>query len=245
MGDHTVRMPDRSSSVAPSANSSGQPQTPFVGDLAGIIRIRASELYTGGTPEDALVVREGSDERTAVRLEFDPQDEYVDVLYRSTRLADGSAREERYALAVSWAEQTFGERARLECSAVGCRRVGDSLFLRIGEGPYLYCGNCVGLSYRRRRVRLSHEQTLAAKSRALRSKLGGVLDLRGPVPPRPRGMHGRTYRRYLAELRDIEMELMAAAVYRGELRVRQLLAREFEYLLAERAGETPDRKSRA
>jgi hypothetical protein len=74
-----------------------------------------------------------------------------------------------------------------------CRRRVAKLYG--GEGLFT-CRHCWGLAYRSQRQ--SPEVRALNKAKETRVRLGGTEDLDSPFPPKPKGMHWRTYERLRA-----------------------------------------------
>jgi hypothetical protein len=86
-----------------------------------------------------------------------------------------------------------------------CDRRDARLYLPPGEGEFL-CRNCHDLRYLSQRV--GADELLDRRALAIRRRLG-QKELGQPFPPRPRGMHTKTYER----LRSEYMVLNITSVY--------------------------------
>ena len=76
------------------------------------------------------------------------------------------------------------------------RYCGRRAAILYGAGELFACRQCYGLAYQ------SQQQTAVRrgldKARKIRMRLGGGVDLLAPFPPRPKGMHRRTFERLRA-----------------------------------------------
>jgi hypothetical protein len=75
-----------------------------------------------------------------------------------------------------------------------CRRRVAKLYL---SGEYLLCRHCPDLTYETRQVGRKH--SALRKCQKIRQHLGGSANMTEPFPPRPKGMHLKTYRRLRLE----------------------------------------------
>jgi hypothetical protein len=65
-----------------------------------------------------------------------------------------------------------------------------------GAGRYFLCRHCYDLSYENQREDL--HTRIISKAQKIRQRLGGSASLMELLPPKPKGLHWRTYsRRYL------------------------------------------------
>ena len=99
----------------------------------------------------------------------------------------------RYAVPLTWTPCRFGgRRPWFVCPGEGCgRRVG----VLYGRRLFL-CRHCHGLAYES--TRESAGDRALRKAQRIRERLGGSADLLAPFPPKPKGMHWRTYERLAA-----------------------------------------------
>lgn len=94
--------------------------------------------------------------------------------------------------------QLRGERPWFVCPGVingyVCRRRVAKLYL---SGEYLLCRHCHDLTYETRQVGRKH--SALRKCQKIRRRLGGSANMTEPFPPRPKGMHLKTYARLRLE----------------------------------------------
>ncbi len=129
---------------------------------------------------------EGEEEASiAVRTEA----ERVILSYAHGECGENWQRKQ-YPVLLQWTEcQYGGSRAWFLCPVRGCGRRVAILY----GGTIFACRQCHHLVYQ------SQRQTLAdralARAQAIRVKLGGSACMADDFPPRPKGMHRRTYLR--------------------------------------------------
>ncbi len=98
---------------------------------------------------------------------------------------------------------------------------GRRVAILYGAGKYFACRHCYRLAYPSTRAdALSRTLT---RVQAIRVRLGGTANMRAPFPPRPKGMHERTYTRLLWEAHQ------AAAAYYA---LAEMETRRFDALIA-------------
>ena len=116
----------------------------------------------------------------------------VEVRY-GWRTENGLSQEVFTAVQLKWTECNFGgDRAWFRCP--GCRRRVAILYVR-SRG--LKCRRCLDLTYASQAE--GHRDRLMRRIRQLRDKVGREDNLLAPFPPRPKGMHARTYERLRRE----------------------------------------------
>ena len=98
-----------------------------------------------------------------------------------------------YAGPITWTACNFGAgRPCFVCPGVVngyvCRRRVAKLYL---SGGYLLCRHCHDLIYEARQVGRKH--SALRKCQKIRQSLGGSVNMMEPFPPRPKGMHLKTY----------------------------------------------------
>jgi hypothetical protein len=109
--------------------------------------------------------------------------------YRHRRY-DGPWKDECYPVAIEWTPCYFGgSRPWFRCPASGCGRRVAILY----GGEIFACRHCYRLAYQSQRE-APHGRALS-RAQAVRVKLGGSPSLAEPFPPKPKGMHRRTYER--------------------------------------------------
>lgn len=127
--------------------------------------------------------------------------------YRSRR--GGDAWEDvAEVVRLTWTRCHYGGwRPWFRCPAVmhgrSCRRRVAILY---GAGKYFACRQCYRLAYPS--TREDAADRALAKHQALKVRLGGSPALPAPFPPKPTGMHWRTYDRLFREAHRLEMEFL-------------------------------------
>lgn len=85
-----------------------------------------------------------------------------------------------------------GERPWFVCPGIingrVCRRRVAKLYLKFG---YFLCRHCHDLSYETQQV--GRRDAALRRCQQIRQRLGGSANMTIPFPPRPKGMHSRTY----------------------------------------------------
>jgi hypothetical protein len=104
-----------------------------------------------------------------------------------------------YTVPVTWTACNFGgERPWFVCPGIvngyACRRRVAKLYLSAG---YFLCRYCHDLTYETRQVGRKH--SALRKCQKIRERLGGSPNMMEPFPPRPKGMHLKTYWRLRLE----------------------------------------------
>jgi hypothetical protein len=194
------------------------------GEMRGQITERipsivVGDLFVRGLPREEPAVIRGDLAGAEVEVVLTPLIDRVECTYR--RWIGRSGPQEGYDhIPVS---RTFphygGHRVWLQCGGPSCgRRVGRLFFLV--DGSYFLCGSCARIRYvSQTRAKPKYEQKLE-RARAIRVRLGGRPDVGASFPPRPKGMHRRTYerlRREVHELERAENDRIAAALDSGEM----------------------------
>ena len=102
--------------------------------------------------------------------------------------------EVRYRVPIAWTPCHFGgQRPWFVCPGEGCgRRVGVLYGRR-----FFLCRGCHDLAYES--TREDPGERALRKARKIRERLGGSANLLTPLPPKPKGMHWRTYVRLAQE----------------------------------------------
>jgi hypothetical protein len=97
----------------------------------------------------------------------------------------------RESIPLTWTPCHYGgQRAWFCCPGWGCDRRVAKLYL---GGRSFRCRHCQDLAYESQRAAPAFR--LLAKAQRIRRRLGGRASLLEPFPPKPKGMHGRTYAR--------------------------------------------------
>jgi hypothetical protein len=118
------------------------------------------------------------------------------------------------SIRVLWTRCHFGgRRPWLECPC--CRRRVGKLY---NAGSFCACRTCCNLRYASQRLGTKSRRYLQALK--LRLRLGGIPSIAHPFPPRPSGMHLRTYFRLRHRAERLEQDLR---------RSRRLLSKEPNY----------------
>jgi hypothetical protein len=132
------------------------------------------------------------EERASIGVQV--HDDRVELSYTS-RAGTEELRQLRYAVSLDRTACTYGgQRPWFICSGVvngrACgRRVAK---LSLG-GAYFLCRHCYDLTYESRCE--GPMDRARSRSQAIRVRLGGSASLFEPLPPKPKGMHWRTYDR--------------------------------------------------
>lgn len=125
-----------------------------------------------------------------------------------------------------------GHRVYFRCPK--CERRCADIFFDIGD-PEPVCRKCGGITYtsQNKTAYERKEERIAA----LRWRLGSRRNFH-PIPPRPRGMHRKTYDRLVAEIKELESEFLSILDDRRRLRAH--LFKPFTQMRDEADAE-PDR----
>jgi hypothetical protein len=112
----------------------------------------------------------------------------VVLSYSHQRWNDEEWTRKEYPVRIDWTPCHFGgERAWFRCPASGCGRRVAILW----SGEIFACRHCHNLAYESQNE-TAHSRALG-KAQAIREKLGGEPGLQHDFPPKPKGMHWRTY----------------------------------------------------
>jgi hypothetical protein len=124
----------------------------------------------------------------------------VILSYRHRRNDWDPWQSREYPVFLDWTRCNYGgARAWFLCPAMGCgRRVA---ILYMGGGIFA-CRHCHQLAYGSQREP-AHYRALS-RAQAIREKLGGSGSMAYPFPPRPKGMHFRTYLQLCRKYEDAE-----------------------------------------
>ena len=121
--------------------------------------------------------------------------EGITLTYNS-RIGSGDWTHQQQHIALSWEVCRFGGgRPYFHCPSCG-RRV-----LQLYVRGQFSCRQCHGLSYPSQRERESDRAQRRANQ--IRARLGGEPGWQN-VPPRPKGMHNRTYDRLVGEIKTLD-----------------------------------------
>lgn len=112
----------------------------------------------------------------------------VVLSYRHSAGRGDHWQNKEYAVLLEWTRCNFGGwRVWFRCPAVGCSRRVAILY----GGSVFACRHCYQLAYDSQRE-ARHNRALM-RAQAIRVKLGGSPGVEQPFPPKPKGMHWRTY----------------------------------------------------
>lgn len=129
--------------------------------------------------------------------------ERVVLSYKHRSAGEEDWQSVEYPVAIEWTPCNYGGlRAWFRCPTRGCGRRVAILY----GGTIFACRNCHQLAYDSQREP-PHYRALY-RAQAIRMKLGGSGSMADLFPPKPKGMHWRTYQR----LRMKEAEADARAV---------------------------------
>src|SRR5262249_4975743 len=121
----------------------------------------------------------------------------VILCYRHRPRFSDEWTDEQYPVDIEWTPCHFGgERAWFRCPASGCGRRVAVLW----GGGIFACRHCHNLAYESQNE-TAHSRALG-KAQDIRRKLGG--DPCGDFPPKPKGMHWRTYWRWKRKEEEAE-----------------------------------------
>ena len=114
------------------------------------------------------------------------------------RRGEGSWQDVREQVPIAWTSCRYGgRRPNFVCpGVVNGRTCGRTVVKLYADGAYFLCRHCYRLTYQCQRERIL-DRTLRRANR-IRQKLGGEPGLMATFPPKPKGMHNRTYE----QLRD-------------------------------------------
>jgi hypothetical protein len=128
----------------------------------------------------------------------------VILSYRSRDRGAADWESLEYPVAIEWTPCHFGgRRAWFLCPGRGCGRRVAILY----GGRVYACRHCYQLAYECQRERPLYRALNRAQD--IRVKLGGSGSMDESYPPRPKGMHRRTYRRWVRKSESVEGRLWA------------------------------------
>ena len=111
------------------------------------------------------------------------------VLDYRCRVGVGEWEDVRQTVWLEWTACHYGGRRPWFC----CPSCGRRVALLYGAGVYFACRRCYRLVYESQRERPM--DTHRRRAQRIRARLGGEPVVDTPFPPKPRGMHWRTYLR--------------------------------------------------
>lgn len=128
-------------------------------------------------------------------LPFDRDRAWLLVLDYRYRRGGGEWEDVRQPVFLAWTPCRYGGvRPWFRCSADGC---GRRVALLYGAGRYFACRHCYRLAYDSTREDVGNRHL--SRAQAIRRRLGGSANMLEPFPPKPKGMHWRTYLRLWRE----------------------------------------------
>jgi hypothetical protein len=122
----------------------------------------------------------------------------------------GTGESMQCRIPVTWTPCPYGgQRPWFLCPHMACSRRVAKLYL---AGPDVHCRQCCGLIYPSQQ----EDRASRAMRRAhnIQERLGGRPGFAYPFPPKPKGMHWRTYRRWEAKAQEAEWQCWGAAAER-------------------------------
>ncbi|MBA3844869.1 MAG: hypothetical protein H0X39_20025 [Actinobacteria bacterium] len=165
-------------------------------ELDPLFSIVTSELWERGQPSPGII-RERTYSPFVQRFTLTPEEFRVRWAYRMgspEKTVETAAGEVK----VDWQQCTKGGvRPYVFCPV--CRLRKMKLYYVEGR---VSCQGCLGVLYRSQRVPLQVRQL--ERAAAIRKKLGGESWAGAPMPPKPRGMQWRTYRRLTDQILRLE-----------------------------------------
>ena len=151
----------------------------------------------------------------------------VELSYTSRSGAE-DPRQVKYSVPLTWTPCTYGGRRPwfICCGVVNGRPCGRRVAKLNSGGTYFLCRHCYALTYESRRE--SPMDRARERAQDIRVRLGGSANLIEPLPPKPKGMHWRTYDRLCNEAVQAELESwlgLQAWLERSDARIRRMEAR--------------------
>ena len=134
-----------------------------------------------GTPSGSINVRISTDAAILV--------------FRSRRGEDAEWKSVEQRVPIEWTEcHLGGRRPWFRCSVYSRGHCcGRRVALLYGAHDLFACRHCYGLVYASQQE--SRPDRNLSQAQKIRMRLGGTPNMLDPFPPKPRGMHGRTYLR--------------------------------------------------
>ena len=126
-------------------------------------------------------------------------DGHVILSYRTRRHESEEWTEKAYPVSLEWTRCNYGgERPWFRCPATRCGRRVAILY----GGSIFACRRCHNLAYDSQSE--TRHGRMLIKTQAIREKLGGSPSLADDFPPKPKGMHWRTYWRWKEKADEAE-----------------------------------------
>ena len=131
------------------------------------------------------------------------------VLHYRHRRGVGAWEDVAELVRLTWTPCRYGGwRAWFRCpvsvNGVSC---GRRVAILYGAGTYFGCRHCYRLAYPS--TREDAQNRALTKAQAIRVRLGGSANMLAPFPPKPKGMHDRTYTRLFWEAHKLEARYFA------------------------------------
>lgn len=138
-----------------------------------------------------------------MRTDFD----CVVLIYRHQGYGEDEWTRKDYPVSLEWTRCNYGgERAWFRCPRPGCGRRVATLW----GGAMFYCRQCQNLAYESQNE-TAWDRALT-KVQSIKVKLGGHPA--GDFPPKPEGMHWRTYYRLMTQAEQAESRSWPPWMYR-------------------------------
>ncbi len=131
------------------------------------------------------------------------------VLHYRSRRGQGAWEDVAELMRLTWTPCRYGGwrpwfRCVVTANGVRC---GRRVAILYGAGTYFACRHCYRLAYPS--TRQDATDRALAKHQALKVRLGGSPALPAPFPPKPKGMHWKTYDRLSWEAHRLELDYLA------------------------------------
>ena len=145
----------------------------------------------------------------------------IRLIYRTRSGGEVDWTDVDYSIQLTHTPCRFGgERTWFVCPGRGCGRRVAKLYC---VGRYYVCRHCGGLAYSSQREDAGDRAL--SRAQAIRKRLGGSADMFEPFPPKPKGMHWKTYIRLQREsirLGEISCSHMAEKMGMLELMLKKI-----------------------
>lgn len=147
------------------------------------------------------------------------------TLHYRHRENDGEWQTVEEPVPLEWQPCRYGgRRAWFRCpGVVNGKHCNRRVAVLYGAGKYFLCRHCYGLCYQMQREDRKGRHLLKAQN--IRQKLGGSGSMANFFPPKPKGMHWRTYQRLEEEAEHAEIRslfLMTQWMNRAKLKYPEL-----------------------
>lgn len=134
-------------------------------------------------------------------------DGYVKLSYRTRNRWSQEWEQKEYPVLLEWTRCNYGgERPWFKCPAARCGRRAAILY----GGSIFACRRCHNLAYESQSE--TRHGRMLTKTQAIRVKLGG--EPCGDFPPKPKGMHWRTYYTLRQKAEEAENQSWPPWVYK-------------------------------